>query len=113
MPIFHFAEIEKETVTPQHSTAYGEVLTGESIEVGRLCFKAGEGANEHAHPHEQIVLVLSGRLQVTLAGEVTEVGPGSGFHALPNQPHQVKALQDTMVVSTKSVIAGVGHKVRD
>lgn len=113
MPIFHFDEIEKETVTPQHSTAYGEVLTGESIEVGRLQFRAGEGADEHAHPHEQVMLVVSGRLRVTLDGEVAEVGPGSGFHALPNQPHQITAIEDALVVSTKNVIEGAGHKVRD
>lgn len=111
MPFFVFDDIAKETVTPQHSTAYGEVLTGNTIEVGRLRFKAGEGANEHAHEHEQIMLVLTGRVEVTLAGEVGEVGPGSGFHALPNQPHKLRALEDSMVISTKNVVGGVGHKL--
>jgi hypothetical protein len=49
MPFLVFDEIDKEVVTPKYSTAYGELVTGEFIEVGRLRFKAGEGAVEHAH----------------------------------------------------------------
>jgi hypothetical protein len=33
------------------------------------------------------------------------------FHALPNQPHQVRAVEDTQVLSCKHVIEGVGHKI--
>ena len=32
MPFLVFDEIEKETVTPKYSTAYGELVTGEFIE---------------------------------------------------------------------------------
>ncbi len=81
MPFLVFDEIDKETVTPKYSTAYGELVTGEFIEVGRLSFKAGEGAVEHAHPHEQVMYVISGRLSVDLDGEHAELGPGMGFHA--------------------------------
>ena len=83
MPFLVFDEIEKETVTPKYSTAYGELVTGEFIEVGRLSFKAGEGAVEHAHPHEQVMYVISGKLSVDLEGEHAELGPGMGFHAKP------------------------------
>jgi quercetin dioxygenase-like cupin family protein len=112
MPFLVFDEIEKETVTPKYSTAYGELVTGETIEVGRLRFKAGEGAVEHAHPHEQVMYVISGRLSVDLEGEDhAELGPGMGFHAKPNQKHRVQAVEDTLVLSSKNVIEGVGHKI--
>jgi quercetin dioxygenase-like cupin family protein len=111
MPFLVFDEIEKETVTPKYSTAYGELVTGEFIEVGRLSFKAGEGAVEHAHPHEQVMYVISGRLSVDLEGEHAELGPGMGFHAKPNQKHRVQAVEDTQVISSKHVIEGVGHKI--
>lgn len=113
MPFVKFDDLEKEYVTPQHSTAYGETVTGQAIEVGRLTFKKGEGAHEHAHPQEQVMYVVTGRLQAQLDGKTTELGPGEAFHALPHQPHQVTALEDTLVISCKNTIDGVGHKIKD
>lgn len=111
MPFVHFEELDKEFVTPKYSTAYGELVTGDSIEVGRLRFKAGEGAVEHAHPHEQVMYVVSGKLSVTMEGETAELGPGTGFHARSNVPHKVEAVEDTEVISCKNTISGVGHKI--
>ena len=86
MPFIHFENLDKEFVTPKYSTAYGELVTGESIEVGRLTFKAGEGAVEHAHPHEQVMYVISGKLEVTMDGETAILGPGSGFQLVGRFP---------------------------
>lgn len=111
MPFVVFDEVEKETVTPKYSTAYGELITGEFIEVGRLRFKKGEGAVEHQHPHEQIMVVVSGLLAVDLDGEHAELRPGMAFHAKPDHKHKVSAIEDTEVISCKHVIQGVGHKI--
>jgi quercetin dioxygenase-like cupin family protein len=109
---FHtFDVMPKEVVTPKHSTAYGELLTGQTIEVGRLRFKAGEGANPHQHPQEQIMVVLQGRLRVTLDGKVAEIGRGEAFHATSNTLHQVTALEDTEVLSCKGLVGGQGHRI--
>lgn len=111
MPIITMDRMEKQYVTPKYSTAFGELVTGERIEVGRLSFDPDEGAVEHAHPQEQVLYVISGRLRVTLGDESGEVGPGEGFHAPPNVPHGVTALEPTVVISCKNVIDGVGHKL--
>jgi len=113
MPLIHLDEIEKEFVTPKYSSAFGELVAGERIEVGRLRFDANEGAVEHAHPQEQVMIVVSGRLRVEIPSEEQdgEVGPGEGFHAPPNVPHRVTAVEDTVVISCKDVLDGVGHKV--
>lgn len=111
MPFLVFDEMQKETVTPKYSTAYGELVTGQFIEVGRLSFKKGEGAVEHQHPHEQVMYVISGLLSVDMDGEHAELGPGMGFHALPDHAHKVQAIEDTLVLSCKHVIEGVGHKI--
>ena len=111
MPLIHLDELEKEFVTPKYSSAFGELVLGERIEVGRLRFDANEGAVEHAHPQEQVMIVITGRLRVEMEGEDAELGPGEGFHAPPNVPHRVSAVQDTVVLSCKDVIDGVGHKV--
>lgn len=111
MPFIHYDEIEREFVTPQHSTAYGALAAGEAIEVGLLTFKGGEGAKPHQHPHEQIVVVLKGRIRVSIGDEEQELGPGSGFQAPPNVLHGTTALEDSEVLSCKNLIEGKGHRI--
>jgi quercetin dioxygenase-like cupin family protein len=111
MPFFNFDEIEKEYATPKYSTAFGELVMGDKLEMGRLNFDAGEGAVEHAHPQEQIMYVVSGRLKVEFRDETQEIGPGSAFLAPSNKPHRVTALEKTVVISVKDLVEGIGHKM--
>src|SRR3954453_14226644 len=106
MSVYKFDALQKEYVPPKHSTAFGSLVTGEQIEVGVLRFKAGEGANPHAHPHEQVLFVLSGRVRMTIGGEVHELGPRSVAHMPPNVPHSLSAIEDTEVVSCKGIVGG-------
>ena len=110
MPFFQYDQMESDVVTPKHSTAYGAIAAGESIEVGLLNFKSGEGAEPHQHEHEQIVVVLRGRLRVRLGDEEQEIGPGSGFLAPSNIPHGTLALEDSEVLSCKNLVGGKGHR---
>jgi quercetin dioxygenase-like cupin family protein len=111
MPVHKLSELKKELVTPKHSTAFGSLVTGKQIEFGVLRFKAGEGANEHAHPHEQVLFVLSGRVRMVIGGETHELGPRDVAHMPPNVPHSLWALEDTEVVSCKGIVGGVGHRI--
>ncbi len=111
MPVYRLETLREEFVTPKHSTAFGRLVTGEQIEVGMLRYKAGEGATMHAHPHEQIIIVLHGRARATIDGKVSEVGPGTALHMRPNVPHALEVLEDCELVSCKSIVAGVGHKI--
>jgi quercetin dioxygenase-like cupin family protein len=111
MPVYDLKNIKSEFVTPKHSTAWGPLILGDNIEVGVLKYKAGEGANTHSHPHEQIIVVLSGKATFTLDGVASEVGPGKAIHIPSNVPHSVKMIEDTEVVSCKNLVAGVGHKI--
>ncbi len=111
MPVYKLDEMKGELVTPRHSTAFGPLVTGEQIEVGLLRYKAGEGAEEHAHPHEQVLLVLSGRVRMRIGGETYELGPREVAHLPPNVPHSLHAIEDTEVVSAKGIVGGVGHRI--
>lgn len=111
MPVYKFDALKKEYVTPKHSTAFGSLVTGEQVEVGLLKFKAGEGAKEHAHPHEQVLFVLSGRVKMAIGGEAYELGAREVAHMPPNVPHGLLALEDTEVISAKGIVAGVGHRI--
>lgn len=111
MPVYRPGELHEELVTPKHSSAFGRLVTGEQVELGVLRYKAGEGAEEHAHPQEQIFLVLSGRVRMTIAGETHELGPRDVAHMPPHVPHSLAVLEDAEVVSAKGVIGGVGHRI--
>ena len=111
MPVYKFDALQKEYVTPKHSTAFGSLVTGEQIEVGMLRFNAGEGAKEHAHPHEQVLVVLSGRVRMKIGGESHELGPREVAHMPPDVPHSLQALEDTEVLSAKGIVGGVGHRI--
>lgn len=111
MPILKLEQLEEQYVTPKHSTAFGRLITGEQVELGILRYRAGTGAEPHAHPQEQIFVVVKGRMRISMDGEVAEIGPGEAALMPPNVPHSVAALEDSEVISCKSVIGGVGHKI--
>ena len=111
MPVYRFDDLRKEFVTPEHSTAFGSLVTGKQVAVGWLRYRAGEGAKEHAHPHEQVLVVLSGRVRMTIGGETHVLGAREVAHMPPNVPHSLRAIEDTEVLSAKGVIGGVGHRL--
>ena len=111
MPIYEIDKLPKELVTPRHSTAFGALITGQHIEIGILSYKAGEGAQEHAHPHEQIAICLKGRSRVTLGDETFEIGPGQAVVIPPNVRHSTYILEDSEIISAKSIVDGVGHRI--
>jgi len=53
---------------------------------------AGATFPEHQHPHEQIVSVLDGELEITVAGETVRLTPGRVFVIPGGAPHTGRAL---------------------
>ena len=111
MTVYTLSEIAPEFVTPKHSTAFGRLITGQSVEVGIFSYEAGKGATIHSHPHEQIFIVLKGQMIMTIDGVEYPLGPGEAAHMRPGVPHGVLAVEDSEVVSAKSVVDGVGHRI--
>jgi quercetin dioxygenase-like cupin family protein len=111
MSVISLNDMAPEFVTPKHSTAFGRLITGQAIEVGVFSYEAGKGAEVHSHPQEQILIVLKGKVLMTIAGAEYTVGVGEAAHMLPGVPHGLLAIEDTDVVSAKSVLDGVGHRI--
>lgn len=53
---------------------------------------------EHAHPHEQLGLVLRGSVEFRVADETRELGPGSTWRIPGDTPHEVRARPEGAVV---------------
>lgn len=67
---------------------------------------AGAPVPEHAHVHEQVVNVLAGEFELTVAGEARRLGPGSVVVIPGNVPHAARAVTDCRVID-------VFHPVRE
>lgn len=111
MSIIDLDELPSELVTPKHSKAQGCLIAGEQVELGILRIQKGEGAETHSHPHEQIIVILEGKLRLTLDGAESVLRPGQAVHIRPNVPHATVALEDTKAVSCKGIVDGVGHRI--
>ena len=52
----------------------------------------------HKHPHEQMVYVVSGRLQFSSNGVLFNVAAGDNFIVPPNVEHHATAMEDSVVL---------------
>jgi quercetin dioxygenase-like cupin family protein len=102
-----FTGSDDNVVGGDYSGGTGPVLRSDTMEVARVFFTKGKGAEPHRHPEEQLFFVIEGRLQMTLGeGQDMEtyiVGPGEGSFHPSNVLHQDLALEDTIVVSFKAL----------
>lgn len=55
-------------------------------------FDAGVSFPEHHHPHEQIVNVLEGELELVVSGDTYRLVPGLVFVIPPGAPHSGRAI---------------------
>ena len=53
----------------------------------QIDFAQGAIGASHAHPHEQVTYIISGRFQFTNGGEEWEVGPGDSLYFAPGVQH--------------------------
>jgi len=49
----------------------------------------------HAHVHEEMIMIQTGTLEVTISGRATTVGPGSVAYVMSNERHEWKNVGDT------------------
>jgi quercetin dioxygenase-like cupin family protein len=104
MPIIRRGDLPDQAIGAAFSSAHGQVIQGEQIQVSLLHFKAHEGARPHHHSEEQVSVVLKGRLRVTMEGETADLEPGDAFHAPAGVVHAAEPLEDTEVLACKSVV---------
>ena len=89
------------TGTPELELAPGinaRVVTGEGLTVTHVVLDEGAVLPMHAHPHEQIVNVMEGELELTVAGETHLLTRGKVMVLPSNVPHEGRALTRVFVV---------------
>ena len=79
---------------------YGKFVHGERMTASFWRIKAGAELPEHAHPHEQISAVLSGKFEMTLAGE-TQILEAGTIAMIPSEvKHSGRAITDCEIMDT-------------
>ena len=81
-------------------------FAGDKLMIVRAELPAGSVAPRHSHPHEQMTIVFSGRVEMSLGDETAILGPGEVVHIPGGVEHGAVALED-------AVIADVFHPVRE
>lgn len=85
---------EKEIIPGYH----GKFVHTENMTLAYWNIAAGAPLPEHAHPHEQVVNVIEGTMELTVEGEVHELKEGSVMVIPGGVPHAGKAVTTSRVI---------------
>ncbi len=71
-------------------------VTGQQMTISRLRLEPGAILPEHDHPHEQLGILLSGRMRMTIGAWTAELGPGDVWRIPGDVRHSVEALDQAV-----------------
>ena len=82
----------------------GTMVHGEKTLMGHFKLAKGSVIPPHDHPHEQIGLLLSGRMVFTIDGVEHEVAPGDSWCIGSGVPHGARAVENSVAVEVFSPV---------
>ncbi|MCA1685729.1 MAG: cupin domain-containing protein [Planctomycetia bacterium] len=80
---------------------------GDAMMLSLVTFEPDSAVPDHSHPHEQMGVMISGRLEFTVAGLTRVLGTGDSWRIPGGVVHSVRALDGP------AVALDVFHPVRD
>jgi len=78
------------------------MIVGTKEMLVRWEFQKGAVAARHNHPHEQIVVMVQGKLRLIVGDAETIMSPDDIVVIPPNVLHEAEALEDTVVIDVFS-----------
>ncbi len=95
MKLHRWNEIQEE---PLNALLVRRVLHTARLTIARLNLKQGCLVPRHSHENEQVSTVESGKLRFIYPGGEIEVGAGESLEIPSGLPHEVIALEDSVVL---------------
>jgi quercetin dioxygenase-like cupin family protein len=86
---------------PVEQTAEGiqrQMIVGENMTMCRFRFAPFVITPEHSHHHEQMTLVVQGKVKFTISGEERIVTAGTVMHFPPNNRHGATMLDEEVIL---------------
>lgn len=78
------------------------LITTKKMMVCEFKFKSGAEIPIHAHPHEQVGYVASGKVRMTIDNKDYELSAGDTYAALSNISHGALIIDDATIIDTFS-----------
>lgn len=97
-PATKYLDLTGEVEIPTNGTLSRVLHSDEHVRLVVFAFDTGQELTDHAAGVPAILQVVSGRLELTLEGEVVEIGPHSWIHMPARLPHAVSALEPSIMV---------------
>jgi len=101
MPVLSFDDLDRSEEVPGYLGAF---VHGENMTVTNWSVEAGATFPEHAHPHEQISIVVEGEFELTLDGETEVLEPGRIAVIPPETPHSGRAVTECEIIDVFSPV---------
>ena len=91
-------DADARSLVPEPGVVRRMMATGPNLMIVEHRFEAGWKGAPHAHPHEQLVYVTSGRLKFRAGDDAFEVGPGDTFVVPGDVEHEAEALEASVAL---------------
>ncbi len=95
MAFFDLSDAEERELAPGF---HGRFVHSENMTFVYWDIKAGATLPDHSHPHEQVVNVIEGELELKAGDEVKTMKPGHVAVIPGNVPHAAKGITDCRVI---------------
>ena len=76
----------------------GQIFHTKKLTVAKIKIEAGATLPKHAHPNEQISIIIEGEFEFTINGEVKIFTPNTAAVIPANAEHSGKAITDCLFV---------------
>ena len=86
---------------PVEKTAEGierQIVIGQNVMMCRFTFAPYVITAEHSHPHEQMTLVVKGKVKFIISGKERIVSAGDVLHFPPNNRHGAAMLDEEVIL---------------
>jgi quercetin dioxygenase-like cupin family protein len=101
MPFVSLDTLDRSEEMPGYLGAF---LHSDRMTVANWEVEAGSTFPEHAHPHEQISIVVEGEFELTLNGETDVLTPGRIAVIPADTPHAGRAVTDCTIIDVFSPV---------
>lgn len=95
MPFIRYSDIPQRDAFPG---VRGRYFHSPQMTTGEISLDANITVPAHEHPHDQMTLVLSGRLEFTLGDETREIGPGDTVVIPGGVRHSVRTKEACVLI---------------
>lgn len=80
------------------------LVHGEKTLMGQFKIAKGSIIPNHSHPHEQIGIVISGKLRFNMDGKIWDAETGDSWCLVGDTDHSAEALEDSVIIEVFSPV---------